>query len=102
MQAGGLTAVHKHMQRVANHVAAEVLAGRLTPDAARALAHERLAGMSLDYVVDVSATATDPLHASVRRVRVSIELPTAQVAGIDVLGLYRRHVLSASASLVGP
>lgn len=102
MQAGGLTAMHKHMQSVADDVAAKVVAGGLSPDAAEDLAQERLAGLGLDYVVNVSAVAHISRRSPTRRVWVSIELPMAQVAGIDVLGLYRGHVLSASAHLTEP
>lgn len=102
MQAGGLTAMHKHMQSVADDVAAEVAAGGLAPDAAEDLAQERLAGLGLDYIVNVSAVPPISRHSPKLRVWVSIELPMAQIAGIDVLGLYRGRVLSASAHLTEP
>lgn len=97
MQAGGLTAVHKHMQRVADGVAADIAAGSLAPKRAEAVAHARLAGWGLDYRVKVSVVSDTSGGTPKREVSVAIELPTRGFGATDVLGLYRGRVLGAVA-----
>lgn len=102
MQAGGLTAVHKHMQRVADGVATEIASGSLAPNKGEPVARARLAGWGLDYRVEVSVGTYTAEHTPKREASVAIELSTPGFGGIDLLGLYRGRVLAAVATKTEP